>query len=103
MMSEYIVAVCYLIFSFVGVSIALTLKKFFSGKNLNAVTFFIFLLVTSLFGIIHLSIMENGTSILLTFTNKWIEGNTMVRITATVFLLIQIFIFPSSNKSKRRK
>lgn len=35
MMSEYIVAVCYLIFSLIGVRIALTLKKFFPGKILT--------------------------------------------------------------------
>jgi hypothetical protein len=101
-MSEYIVALCYFVFALSGVIIVWNLKIFFSGKRFNSATFFIYLLVTSLFGMTHLSILEKGISVLFTFTNQWIEGNTMVRIIATVFLFIQIFIWPSSDKSKRR-
>lgn len=102
-MSEYIVALGYFLFALSGVIIVWNLKVFFSGKRLNGVTFFIYLLVTSLFGMTHLSIIEKGFSVMFTFANQWIEGNTMVRITATVFLFIQIFIWPSLDKSKRRK
>ncbi|OAT21468.1 hypothetical protein M977_01999 [Buttiauxella gaviniae ATCC 51604] len=102
-MNEYIVALGYFLFALSGVIIAWSLKAFLSVKRLNGATFFIYLLVTSLFGITHLSIVETGINVMFTFANQWIEGNTMVRITATVFLFIQIFIWPSSDKSKRRK
>lgn len=102
-MNEFIVAFCYFIFSLSGVIIVWHLKVFFSDKRLNSATFFIYLLVTSLFGITHLSIVEKGIGVIFTFANHWIEGNTMVRIIATVFLFIQIFIWPSSENSKRRK
>lgn len=97
-MNEYIVAAGYFIFSLSGVIGAFKLKRFFSGKNLNALTFLLFLLATSLFGIIHFSILKTGSSVLFTFTNQWIEGNTIVRIIATVFLFIQACIWPSSHE-----
>lgn len=102
-MSEYIVAVCYLIFSLSGLFIVIKLKHLFSGRKLNSITFFIFLLVTSFFGVIHFSILEKGVSVLLTFVNQWVEGNTIVRTIATIFLFVHVFISPSSNESKRHK
>lgn len=102
-MSEYIVAAGYLIFSLSGLFIIVKLKHLFSGRKLNSITFFIFLLVTSFFGIIHFSILEKGVSVLFTFVNQWIEGNTIVRSIATVFLFVHAFISPSSSESKRHK
>lgn len=102
-MNEYIVAAYYFIFSLVGLIIVFMLKMFFSGKRLNSITFFIYLLVTTIFNMTHLSILEKGISLLFKFANQWIEGNTIVRVISTVFLFIQIFIWPSSDKSKRRK
>lgn len=94
-MSEYIVAVCYLIFSLFGILIMMGFKRRFPGNKFTPSVFLCYLFICLFFVITHLSIIKFGYNIIYLPANKWIEGNIIVRVMAVIFLLPQVFIGPS--------